>query len=101
MLGHSPSLAISAGANVKTVQRMLGHASAAMTLDVCSGLFDDDLDRVADQLDAQAAVYATCIPDDDQTENRRRPVTCGFMEPPVGIEPTTYALRVRRSVRLS
>jgi integrase len=27
------SLAISAGANVKAVQRMLGHASAAMTLD--------------------------------------------------------------------
>jgi hypothetical protein len=31
----------------------------------------------------------------------RSPVTCGFMEPPVGIEPTTYALRVRRSGRLS
>ena len=28
------SLAISAGANPKVVQRMLGHASAAMTLDV-------------------------------------------------------------------
>lgn len=27
------SLAISSGANVKAVQRMLGHASAAMTLD--------------------------------------------------------------------
>jgi len=27
------SLAVSAGANVKSVQRMLGHASAAMTLD--------------------------------------------------------------------
>jgi drug/metabolite transporter (DMT)-like permease len=37
------SLAIKAGANVKAVQRMLGHASAAMTLDVYSGLFDDDL----------------------------------------------------------
>jgi len=40
-------LAVSAGANVKAVQRMLGHASAAMTLDVYSGLFDDDLDAVA------------------------------------------------------
>jgi integrase len=30
------SLAVSAGANVKAVQRMLGHASAAMTLDVYS-----------------------------------------------------------------
>ena len=41
------SLAISAGANVKAVQRMLGHASASMTLDVYSDLFDDDLDAVA------------------------------------------------------
>lgn len=41
------SLAVSAGANVKAVQRMLGHASAAMTLDVYADLFDDDLDAVA------------------------------------------------------
>jgi integrase len=41
------SLAISAGANVKVVQRMLGHASAAMTLDVYADLFDDDLETVA------------------------------------------------------
>ena len=46
------SLAISAGANVKAVQRMLGHASAAVTLDVYSDLFDSDLDSVAIILDA-------------------------------------------------
>ena len=46
------SLAISAGANVKAVQRMLGHAKASMTLDVYADLFDDDLDSVADSLDA-------------------------------------------------
>ena len=45
------SLAISAGANVEVVQRMLGHASAAMTLDVYADLFDSDLDAVADRLD--------------------------------------------------
>ncbi|GAB2572395.1 tyrosine-type recombinase/integrase [Leucobacter ruminantium] len=45
------SLAISAGANVKAVQRMLGHASAAMTLDTYADLFDDDLDDVAAALD--------------------------------------------------
>ncbi|MBC8094154.1 MAG: site-specific integrase [Pseudonocardia sp.] len=45
------SLAVAAGANVKAVQRMLGHASAAMTLDVYAGLFGDDLDAVADRLD--------------------------------------------------
>jgi integrase len=48
------SLAISAGANVKAVQRMLGHASAAMTLDVYADLFDDDLDSVAAALDRSA-----------------------------------------------
>jgi integrase len=41
------SLAISAGANVKAVQRMLDHASASMTLDTYADLFDDDLDGVA------------------------------------------------------
>lgn len=45
------SLAISTGANVKAVQRMLGHASAAMTLDVYADLFDDDLDTVSTALD--------------------------------------------------
>jgi integrase len=45
------SLAISSGANVKAVQRMLGHASAAMTLDTYADLFDEDLDGVADRLD--------------------------------------------------
>ena len=52
------SLAISAGANPKAVQRMLGHASAAMTLDVYSDLFEDDLDTVSDALD-QAALQAS------------------------------------------
>src|SRR6185437_4452985 len=41
------SLAVSAGANVKGVQRMLGHAKASMTLDVYADLFDADLDDVA------------------------------------------------------
>jgi integrase len=47
----SASLAVSAGANVKAVQRMLGHASAAMTLDIYADLFDDDLEAVAVALD--------------------------------------------------
>ncbi|GAA4374173.1 tyrosine-type recombinase/integrase [Paeniglutamicibacter cryotolerans] len=41
------SFAVSANANVKAVQKMLGHSSAAMTLDVYAELFDDDLDGVA------------------------------------------------------
>jgi integrase len=46
------SLAISAGANVKAVQTMLGHKSAALTLDTYADLFPDDLEAVADALDA-------------------------------------------------
>ncbi|NYK09202.1 integrase [Leifsonia naganoensis] len=50
------SLAVSAGANVKAVQRMLGHASAAMTLDVYADLFNDDLDEVAKRLNEAASI---------------------------------------------
>jgi integrase len=49
------SLAVSAGANVKAVQRMLGHKSAVMTLDVYAGLFDDDLDALAARMDVSDA----------------------------------------------
>lgn len=45
------SLMVSAGANVKAVQRQLGHSSASMTLDVYADLFDDDLDSVVDAMD--------------------------------------------------
>lgn len=50
------SLAISAGANIKALQRMLGHKSAAMTLDTCADLFGDDLDAVAERLNRRATV---------------------------------------------
>lgn len=44
------SLMVRSGANVKAVQRQLGHASAAMTLDVYADLFDDDLDAVSESM---------------------------------------------------
>jgi integrase len=44
------SLAISSGANPLVVQRMLGHKSAAMTLDVYSDLFDSDMSSVAENV---------------------------------------------------
>lgn len=43
---------MSSGAHVKAVQRMLGHASAAMTLDVYAELFDDDLGAGAQAMSA-------------------------------------------------
>lgn len=45
------SLAVASGASVKGVQRMLGHADAAMTLNVYADLFDGELDAVAERLD--------------------------------------------------
>lgn len=50
----SASLAISSGANVKAIQRMLGHKSASVTLDIYSSLFDSDLDAVAVAMNAAA-----------------------------------------------
>lgn len=44
------SLAISAGARVKVIQQMLGHGSAALTLDRYGHLFGDDLDDVGERL---------------------------------------------------
>ena len=52
------SLAISAGANPKVVQRMLGHASAAMTLDVYADLFECDLDAVAESVSKMCPRWA-------------------------------------------
>lgn len=48
-------LMVSAGANVKVVQRQLGHASAAMTLDVYADLFDEDLEAVGRALDSRVS----------------------------------------------
>jgi integrase len=55
------SLAISAGANVKVVQKLLGHKTAVLTLDRYGHLFPDDLDAVADAFDAAAATTADCL----------------------------------------
>ncbi|WP_416382012.1 tyrosine-type recombinase/integrase [Nocardia cyriacigeorgica] len=52
------SLAISAGANIKVVQRMLGHKTATLTLDLYGHLFPDDLDAVAVGMDAGARTAA-------------------------------------------
>ena len=52
------SLAISSGANIKVVQKLLGHKSAVLTLDRYGHLFPDDLDAVADAFDAAAEATA-------------------------------------------
>ncbi len=46
---------------MKLVQRMLGHASAAMTLDVYAALFDDDLGALAERMDAASAAHGAHV----------------------------------------
>ena len=54
-LRHScASLAIAAGADVKVLQRMLGHASAAVTLDRYGHLLPGQAEAVASRLDEMA-----------------------------------------------
>ena len=46
------SMAISAGASIKALQKMLGHKSATLTLDRYGHLYGDELQSVADRLDS-------------------------------------------------
>jgi integrase len=58
------SLAIASGADVKVVEQMLGHASAARTLDQYGHLFGDRLDEVADRMaSARQAAVAPVLPE--------------------------------------
>ncbi|PST48453.1 hypothetical protein COO72_07870 [Bifidobacterium callitrichos] len=53
-LRHSyAAIAIKAGADVKILQRQMGHASASLTLDVYGFLFPERLEQVADAVDAE------------------------------------------------
>ena len=99
------SLAIKAGANVKAVQRMLGHASADTTLDRYADLFDDDLEDVADRLDALRDASRGRVADFLRTEtpSESSPEPPAEVNPQVrgvetrGIEPLTPALQRRCS----
>jgi len=95
------SLAVASGATVKSVQRMLGHASAAMTLDVYSGLFDDDLTALADRMDAAARAAADARVGAVWAWPPAKTAVKGNIQVsavgPVGIEPTTRGLKVRCS----
>ena len=95
------SLAISAGANVKAVQRMLGHQSAAMTLDVYAGLFGDDLDAVAASLDSLVRQVCDGGPESEDRDlgdsDEQASDLHTYVVGPVGLEPTTSGLKVRCS----
>lgn len=69
------SMAIAAGADVKAVQRMLGHETAAMTTDLYGHLWDDQLDTVAVRL------------------GEARRVQIGYITPQEGTREVRSALR--------
>jgi integrase len=68
------SLAVSAGANVLAVSRMLGHKDPSVTLRIYADLFDSDLDAVAVNLDAKIAdsVQSVSKPPADRRRPRRK-----------------------------
>ncbi len=55
------SALIHAGESVKTIQRRLGHSSAAMTLDVYSQLWPDSDERSRAAVDAYLSVSADSV----------------------------------------
>lgn len=70
------SMAIASGADIKTVQRMLGHTSAAMTLDIYGHLWDEHLDAlpgaIEDHMARERARVAT------QSEKKSAAMRAGF-----------------------
>ncbi|BBX94782.1 hypothetical protein MLAC_00760 [Mycobacterium lacus] len=90
------SLAISSGAYVQVVQRMLDHASAAMTLDVYADLLDDDslqLPRNWMKLWAKCGHGSRARPSSKHKKAFTSANAATALEPPVRIELTTARLQ--------
>ena len=87
-------------------QRVLGHATATMTMDLHGHLVDANLWQAAQlvggttgHLSHPKKAFERMA---SQEQIRKTLRSWAFsVEPPIGIEPMTYALRVRRSDRLS
>jgi integrase len=100
VLRHSAAAAmIQAGAGPKTVQTVLGHASAAFTLNAYGHLFDTDLDDLAERLDANLprtgrGLDATPMPPERNDDLRFRRSS---VAPGARLELATNGLTVRRS----
>jgi hypothetical protein len=81
---------------------MLGHASAAVALDLYGHLFEDELDAVADRLNAaaRASRMPGWRPDPAVVPIARREpvVTRHFVVPPAGFEPAAHGLGNRCSI---
>jgi integrase len=66
------SLAVSSGANVLAVSRMLGHKDPSVTLRIYADLFDTDLDAVAVNLDVKIADSVQSVSKAPVDRRRRR-----------------------------
>lgn len=91
----------------------MGHESITTTARIYAHLYDDELDQVAAALDGlrvrvdglgEQPMCPKCAHEgrSGHEESPGRVGRCGVdlglcLEPPVGIEPTTYSLRVNRS----
>ena len=97
------SIWLGAGVDAKVVQQVLGHATASMTLDLYGHVIDANLWRGADLIGGQiGAVDLDKLAGQHSTGLLEGPSSGpSGVEPPEGVEPSTYALRVRRSGRLS
>ena len=100
------ALAVKAGANPKVLQVAMGHSDIRLTLDTYGGLFGDDLDSLAESMNAavqgsgsQTNVVSRRIGHCWHLRHAGNlPIAAiVFLEPPRGFEPRTYALRVRCS----
>jgi hypothetical protein len=95
------SVWLGAGADPKVVQWILGHASAAMTMDLYGHLIDHTLwdaarriDRVSRGTTGARTGSETRLADTSATH--KRPLTSDFASEPVtGVEPATSSLQDR------
>ena len=100
------ALLISRGAHPEAIKRHMGHSSITVTMDVYGHLFPSAAEDLADALDQ---LYRQSQTDKIRTKLRvanpdghesgsESPINRGFPEVgPVGIEPTTFGLKVRCS----
>jgi Phage integrase family len=91
------SVWLASGADPKVVQRVLGHASASMTMDLYGHLVDANLWQAAQLvggISGAAKPTGARGSSDPEAEAEEAPVRSVFwVEPLIGIEPMTYALR--------
>ncbi len=98
------ALLINRGAHPEAIKRYMGHSSIAVTMDIYGHLFPSAAEDLADALDelyrqSQTDKIRTKLtivgPDDDQAGPGNRTDQAFPNVGPVGIEPTTFGLKVR------